>query len=828
MNSLKALDLSLSSKMAISLLDKHGYNEIITKDKNKFLKAFFSQFNNFLILLLIVSSVISFVIGERLDAYFIFGIVIINACFGLFQEFKAEKSLASLKKITLTKVRVIRDRKESEIDSKLLVPDDIIYLEEGSKVPTDCVLINTNHFEVDEASLTGESLPVIKNESDTENNQIFMGTVVVRGRAYAKVVKTGSNTRLGKIAKTLSEIKEVKTPLQKKLEHFTKQIGYLGIGASIVVFGLSFIRDKTVLEGFLLAVSLAVAAVPEGLPAVMTIILSIGVENMAKKKTIVRKLNAIETMGSLTLIATDKTGTLTTNKMRVKKTWAEGNLALTKIYINSCLCSTASLVKKIDHGRDYDIVGDTTEGALLIMAKDASVDYEEERNKVEIIDEIAFSSITKRMSVVVKTGGKHTVYTKGAPESILPICTHIQVGNKVKRITKVDIKKIRDEFERYAQEGLRIMAFSYKQSVDKKLETDQIFLGFVGISDPVRPEVFEAVNTANKAGIKVVMITGDNELTAEAVGIETGIIKKGEDILTGKILRSYTDDDLLEILPRVKIFARTAPEDKFRIVSLYQKLGETVAVTGDGVNDALALKQADVGVAMGITGTDVAKDTAHIIITDDNFATLISAIEQGRNIFLHIKNAIKYLLACNVSEVIYMILALIFRLPVLTPLQLLYMNVITDGLPAISLAFSPHNQDVINHMPRKSLTILEKKDFNYIYIVSLIIVFLTGATYYFFRSQTVIFTILIFLQHIILIDVYLSHRSIFKEIKYLKNPIFIIAFFLPFILHPILIYSNSLRFVFEIEILEPRYMFMLALYSSAILFFVKIFKKSYI
>mgnify|MGYP005851849471 FL=1 len=441
------INLSLSNKQAEKLLAQYGKNEIKEEKRFLILKSFINQFNNFLVFLLLAASSISFFIGETLDAIFILAIVILNALFGLYQEYQAEKTLSSLKKITLTKVRVIREGKEIEIDSRFLVPGDILYLEEGGKIPADCQLLQTAHFEVNEASLTGESLPVLKNENDPENNQIFAGTVVARGRAFAKVEKTGTNTRFGQIAKTLKGIKEVKTPLQKKLEVFTKQIGIIGIVASLVVFMLSFIKDKNTLESFILAVSLAVAAVPEGLPAVMTIILSIGVERMAKRKTIVKKINAIETMGSLTLIATDKTGTLTTNQMRVKKIWvdekmyeAENPPSLTnhpfrKIILAANLCSTASLVKKIDHNNEFDVIGDTTEGALLLLTQQLGIAYENDRQKWKIIDEIAFNSQTKRMTVYVKKDHEEIILTKGAPESILNICGYIQVGEEIKTLT---------------------------------------------------------------------------------------------------------------------------------------------------------------------------------------------------------------------------------------------------------------------------------------------------------------------------------------------------------------------------------------------------------
>lgn len=824
----KILALSLSSHQAEKLLKQYGRNEIKEKKRFTLIKSFLNQFNNFLILLLLAATVVSFLIGETLDAIFIFAIVILNALFGLYQEYQAEKSLSSLKKIALTKTRVIRDKKEIEIDSRDLVPGDIIYLEEGAKIPADARLLQTTHFEVNEAALTGESLPVPKDENDEENNLIFAGTVVARGHAYAKVEKTGENTRFGQIAKTLRAIEESKTPLQKKLEAFTKQVGIIGITASIIVFILSFIKEKNTIESFILAVSLAVAAVPEGLPAVMTIILSIGVERMAKKKTIVRQLNAIETMGSLTLIATDKTGTLTTNKMEVKKIWVDEkiydvnnppsptNHPFAKIILAGNLCSTASLVKKVDHGEDFDVIGDTTEGALLLLSQKIGRPYENDRQQWQVIDELSFNSQTKRMTVHVKNK-EELILTKGAPESILSICSFIQIGEEVKSLTPNQRKKIERDFEAFAQKGMRMIAFSYKKPDKKPLEENQIFLGFVGIADPVRKEVREAVLKAKKAGIKVVMITGDNELIAEAIGLETGILEKGEDILTGKILRQYTDEQLLEVLSKTKVFARTNPEDKYRLVKLYQKLGEVVAVTGDGVNDVLALKQADCGVAMGKTGTDVAKDTAHIIITDDNFATLVAAIEQGRNIFIHIKNAIKYLLACNISEILYILAALIFNWPILTPIQLLYINIATDGLPAISLAFSPDDKNILEKPPRRELTILDKIDLHYIFSVGILAFIFISFVAIFNPDLSAIFTTAVFIQPVIFIDLFLSHHHIFSNFHLLFHPIFIIAFILPFLFHPFILYTPLFSQIFKVSPINPVYLISLGIYSLLII-----------
>ncbi len=826
----------LTSTEVEKRLLKYGRNELPEVRKFTLLKSFISQFDNVLVILLVAAAAISLLIGEKLDSIFIFLIVILNAFFGVYQEFKAEKALSYLKKITITTVRVIRDGKEQQIDSRELVPGDLIYLEEGAKVPADCRLLDSHNLEVNEASLTGESLPVVKDSKDEKNNEIFMGTVIAKGRGYAQVIKTGAETKFGKIAKTLATIEETKTPLQKKLDLFTRQIGFIGIAASLTVFFLSFIKEKNLWESFIFSISLAVAAVPEGLPAVMTITLAIGVERMAKKKAIVRKLNAIEALGSITLIATDKTGTLTTNQMRVKKVFVDdkvyeaphypllSNHAFSQLVVNGILCSTASLVEKIDH-ESFDVIGDATEGALLMMGQKVGLIPKLVREKWVLKEERSFDPVTKRMTVVVSDGKEKIVFTKGAPESVLSICSSVLFGNKILPLDIHRKSQIEKEFERFARQGLRIIAFSFKKKDSKDLEENHTFLGFVGIADPIREEVKEAVAKAKEAGIKTVMITGDNHLTAEAIGIEAGIIEEGDDIMIGKELDNYSDDQLLPIISKVKVFARTTPEHKYRLVKLFQKMKEVVAVTGDGVNDALALKQADVGVAMGITGTDVAKETAHLVVTDDNFATIVSAVEEGRNIFNHIKNAIKYLLACNIGEVIYILTAVIFNLPILTPLQLLYINLVTDGLPAIALAFAPSDKGIMREKPRKVMTILEKKDFKYVFdmgVLTSVLAIVSLTLPFIFNRQltlmvTVLFTTIIAVQQFILIDLWLSHRLIIPHLHLLKKPIFIAGFLLPFILHPFIIYLPFFFFFFFFVVFV-FFFFVWAIFVSFLIF----------
>lgn len=792
------------------------------------------------------ASFVSLFMGEYLEGVFILLVVVLNALFGLFQEFKAEKSLELLKKMTVSKSRVVRDGREQEIDSKYLVPGDIIHIEEGTKIPADARVILSWHFEVDEASLTGESFPVPKHEDDKENNFVYLGTVVARGRSFALVDKTGKDTRFGKIAETLSSIKEEPTPLQRKLALFSKQIGAIGIFASLSVFVLSFVQNKSLFESFLFAVSLAVAVVPEGLPAVMTITFAIGVDIMAKKKSIIRKLMAIETLGSVTLVVTDKTGTLTTNQMAVKKIWVDnaiydiGNLPqisnepFSKMILNGILCSTASLAFKIDGGRP-DVIGDMTEGALLLLARETGLLIDMVKKEWKVIDEIAFSPITKRMTVIVLKDSDAYVFTKGAPESILSVCSKLLIGSKEVPLDETKKSEIENEFYRFAGKGLRMIAFSFKRVGGNKIvtksldqgwvELDQTFLGFVGIADPVRKEALESVRKALEAGIKIVMITGDNELTAEAIGVETGIIDRGEDILTGKQLDVYSDNQLLPILNKVKIFARVSPEHKHRLVKLYQQQGEIVAVTGDGVNDALALKQADVGVAMGVTGTDVAKETADMIITDDNFASLVNAIEEGRNIFDNIKNAIKYLLASNIAEAFSVIITVLFQFPmIITALQILYINLVTDSLPALSLAFSPKDRNIMRRNPRKTMTILGKADFKYVILIGFFGAVLTIASFLMglaiddlSLARTMAFTTLVLIQPLILIDLWLSHRIIHRNLSLLKHPIFLVALVLPFVLQPILIYHSFFQGVFKTVSFHPQFLVLSFLLSLLIL-----------
>ena len=857
----------LTVKEVEQLLDEYGLNEITEQKRKSIFMKFLEQFNNFLVILLIFAAVLSFFVGETVDGALIVGIVFLNALFGLYQEGKAEQAINLLKKMTVTKVRVIREGREQEIDSRYLVPGDIIFIEEGLKIPADATVFEVRNLEINEAALTGESLPVVKKIKDS----IFTGTIVAKGRGYAKISATGMRTKFGQIAEHIELIKDTKTPLQKKLDSLTKAIGIGGILLSLIVFALNLFQGAGHFSAFLLAISLAVAIVPEGLPAVMTITLAIGVKEMAKRKAIIRKLAAIEALGSVTLIATDKTGTLTTNKMKVKEIYVDekiyeqdvppslSNHPFSKMILNGILCSTASLVFIHDHN-SYDVLGDPTEGALLYLGQKMGLIPEMVRKEWQIIDEQPFDSVTKRMSVLVsqksipstRDKSQKLLFSKGAPESILEICSSILIGEKAQDLTASKVRVIEDTMEKWARKGLRVLAFAYKslklEDGGEKLDNDvgnekknpishlknpasnlslltsnMIFLGMVAIHDPPRPEVLSALAKTKQAGIKTVMITGDNEITAEAIGVSTGFIKEGDEILTGKQLDQYSDEELMKKLARVKVFARTTPFHKSRIVELYQKMGEIVAVTGDGINDAVALKQADVGVAMGLVGTDVARETADMVITDDNFATIVNAIEEGRNIIKNLKNAVKYLLSCNVSEAFSLIIGLMLGIPNLFfAIQLLYINLITDGVPALALAFSPREEHVMRRPPQKELELLTSFGRKYILAIGLLATFIVLSSYFIFKDgeafrRTAAFSVLALIQSFIFVDLWISHQSVRKHFKKMLSGIFFLAFFIPFVSQYLIVKIPILSSIFKVETVSLYYYLAFVLASSLVL-----------
>lgn len=680
----------LSNDQVAALLSQYGLNILPDKAKNSAFSLLFSQFKNVLSLLLIIAAITSYIIGDKIDTILITLILILNAFLGFWQEYKASRELAALRKLEVSTSRVIRDGKQIEIPSSNLVPGDLIVLESGDKIPADSRIVESYELTVNESALSGESLPVVKT-LEKDDNEIYFGTIVITGRAKAQVLKTGTQTKFGQIALNLSDIQEEQTPLEKTLGDFSKKIGILALAVASFVFLIRISQGFSVGETFFSSTALLVAAVPEGFPTVITVALAVGVRRMYKRKTLVRKMSSVESLGATTIICSDKTGTLTKNEMSVKKVISK-KTDLSELLKTAVLCNSASLVLKEDHG-GFDILGDTTEGALLIWGKSQGLEAEMIKSEGKIIEELPFDLKRRRMSVLWEEKNHLTVFTKGAPESILPLC----------KLTESELTQITNEYEKLAQIGLRVLAFASLNTTTKKIKEEGLdYLGLIGIADTPRPEAKDTIQTAEKAGIRIVMVTGDNELTAKAIAEEVGLLKVGDEVLTGKQIQELTDAEFAERIKNVRIFARVIPEQKLRIIQTYQRLGEVVAVTGDGVNDALALKQAQVGVAMGTTGTDVAKEASDIVILDDNLKTLVIAIEQGRLIYQNILKVVKFLMAGNLAEILLIVLAVILGLPTpLLPAQILWINFVTDGLPAIALAVDPASNHLMKVPPRK-------------------------------------------------------------------------------------------------------------------------------
>ena len=810
----------LSAKLAEERLLQFGFNEIDHQKKISPFHLFFSQLVSFLTLILIIAGAVAFLIGERVDALFIFAIVLLNACLGFWQEYKAERAIQALKKLTVSRTTVIRDGIEQHLDSRFLVPGDVILLAEGDKIPADAKVIESSHFETNEAALTGESLPVYKNPHDEEASHIFMGTVVARGRAKAVVEQTGMQTKFGQIARSLTLIQEEPTPLQKQLDVLGKQLGILVLFIAVVLFFVGLSSGRDIMEMFLISVSLSVAAIPEGLPAIVTITLAVGVQRLVRKKTIMRRLAAVETLGAASVICTDKTGTLTKNEMTVRKIWTcEGDVDVGKnehkgkevrnlheLIRCAVLCNNAKLVYRHDHGSS-DVIGDPTEGGLLIMATTLGYSLEEIKEQSgTFFDEFGFDPHEKLMTVAYQKGKDVRLYTKGAPEVTVSRCTKFLCQGEEKELDDETKGKILQACYTYARKRYRIIALatrSYDQTVfpeRREVEKNLTFLGFVAMADPPREGVKEAVSICKKAGIQVVMLTGDNEVTAESIALEIGLIEKNEDVLTGEQLDSLSEDEISQLLPRIRIFARISPHHKLKIVQAYQRNGHVVAVTGDGVNDALALKQSEVGVAMGLGGTDVAKEASDMIITDDNFVTVVHAIEEGRVIYANITKTILYLLSCNTGEVLTIAMALFANLPTpLLPVQILWMNLVTDGPPALALAADTKALDIMHLPPRgKDHNILNVSSVERMVSLGVVMAVLTLLIFFFFLqrsgetvARTIAFSSLILFQMV-------AALAVRGKQSPLSNVRLLWAIFLTIFIQVIILLSPFLRGIFRL------------------------------
>ena len=720
----------LTDKQVAQSIEQNGYNELTEKKKKSLLLVFLEQFKDLLVVILIIAGILSIITGNVESTIVIFAVIILNAILGTVQYVKAEKSLDSLKALSSPNAKVIRNGVKVEIPSREVVLGDILILEAGDLVVADGRIIENFSLQVNESALTGESESVNKFEQvinkeevalGDQKNMVFSSSLVTYGRALVIVTSTGMNTELGKIATLMDETQEKKTPLQVSLDDFSKKLAIIILVICVLVFGLSVYRKTPIVDSLMFAVALAVAAIPEALSSIVTIVLALGTQKMAKENAIIKKIKSVESLGCVSIICSDKTGTLTQNKMTTRKIYADGELFDSENFnlkndIHNSLMK-ASILCNDSTSIDGKEIGDPTEVALVNLAHKYSLVEEKVRNTYKRLKEIPFDSDRKLMSTLHKIDNKYILYTKGALDVLLERTTCIKTSNEVRKINEEDKKKILDNNRYLSENGLRVLAFAYKEiDSDRELslddENDFTFLGLISMIDPPRVESSEAVRDCIMAGIKPIMITGDHKITATAIAKQIGIFKNGDMAIDGLELNKMSDEELKEKLAHISVYARVSPEHKIRIVKAWQEKGEIVAMTGDGVNDAPALKQADIGVAMGITGTEVSKDAASMILTDDNFATIVKSIANGRNVYANIKNSIKFLLSGNMAGIISVLYASLMALPVpFKAVHLLFINLLTDSLPAIAIGMEGSRKDILKEKPRNSKESILTKDY---------------------------------------------------------------------------------------------------------------------
>ncbi len=745
--------LGLSSSAAEERLLRYGENRLASKKKTAPIKIFLGQFRDVMVIILLIATAVSVFLGEVYDALTIIIIVLLNAILGFIQEYKTEKTLIALKNMTAPTAKVYRDGHLTELPAALLVPGDVISLEAGDKVPADAALLECRGLLAEESILTGESAPVSKSSGspdDADNaigksNIVYSGTVITKGTALAKVIATGLSAQVGKISGMLTDIDEEETPLQKRLGELGKVVAIICTAVCVIVAGAGILHGEPPFNMLMTGISVAIAAIPEGLPATVTIALALAVRRMLAQKALVHKLHSVETLGCASVICTDKTGTVTENKMTVTKVYCGEKLydisgngytmkgginengrnvnpsadkALTELMNCAALCTNADIsapaeisqrergqLKAYGKPNEWKTAGDPTEIALLIMAAKSGVTAEKLHHSFRKAEEIPFDSETRCMTVICKSGSGRVAFTKGALDVILPRCSFIMTKDGVKPLTPLLRRRIEAEHDKLTEEALRVLALCEKNLDDnsKDCESGNVFLGLAGMTDPPRAEAIEAVKLCRKAHIRTVMITGDHKNTAAAIAKKSGILRGGDIVMTGSELAALSDNELDDVIGKVAVYARATPEDKLRIVRAFKRRGDIVTMTGDGVNDAPAVKEASIGVAMGITGTDVTKEAADVVLLDDNFATLVKAVEQGRGIYANIRKFVRYLLSCNIGEVLTMFLGIILGMPVvLLPTQLLLVNLATDGLPAVALGVEPTEHECMNKPPRKA------------------------------------------------------------------------------------------------------------------------------
>lgn len=845
--------IGLTSKQVEELLVIDGKNELAQAKKKNCAKIFASQFKDIMVMILLVSTVISVFLGEIYDAVTIILIVLLDAILGFVQEFRTEKTLEALKNMTAPTAKVYRDGILTEIKASEMVKGDVFEIESGDRVPCDGIILESKGLFADESILTGEAVPVEKTvaKNKDDSNELnkpyiaYMGTIITKGNARCKAVATGMSSQMGKVSYMLEEIQEEETPLQKKLAQLGKVVAAICIGVCIVVFAAGVLRGEPVFDMLMTGITIAIAAIPEGLPATVTIALALAVRRMLKQKALVHKLHSVETLGCASVICSDKTGTITENKMSVtnlycakkdydvlgtghrisgeiqlkgKKIEPMSDNNLNELFKCCCLCNNANISKFQSNGkRDYKTalkrgewvtVGDPTEIALLVAAAKGGITKDKLKYEYARVDEIPFDSETKCMQVLVKNkDGQYRCYSKGAVDILISKCSFMLTSNGKIPLTSSAKYEILKKNDKLASKALRILALAYKDT-DRlsNNEGDMVFIGLIGMLDPPRKEAKKAIKKCAKAHIKTVMITGDHKLTACAVAKEAGIMTENSRAVTGSELSNMSDEELAQNIENISVFARVNPSDKLRIVRAFKKKGHIVAMTGDGVNDAPAIKEADIGVSMGVTGTDVTKQAADVILLDDNFATLVSAVEQGRTIYANIRKFVRYLLSCNIGEVITMFMGIIMGFPiVLLPTQVLLVNLLTDGLPAIALGLEPMENSVMSNPPRKSTDgffsegLLSRIFFRGIFIGlgtlgCFVTMFRFGYTVNVARTGALLTLVLSQLIHVF--ECKSERKNIFNQ-KYFSNWYLIVSVLISALVVLFAIYLPVLQLVFE-------------------------------
>lgn len=855
----------LSAAEAGRRLAEGGKNSIGHTEAEPWYSLLFSQMSSLPIIMLLAAAAISFGLGftvdekKLLDGIAITVAVAIAVFFGFFQEYKAERALEALRKMVVLRSVVIRGGKDYSIDSSELVVGDIVLLEEGSRIPADMRLLEATNLAVDQSMLTGEShaskkevcvLPEKTHLSD-QSNLIFSGTIIVRGHCKGVVVATGMATEFGKIVGIVATTKEGKTPLQESLAGLSRALGIAGIIFASLFFIIGIARGETAVNMFVVGVTLAVAVIPEGLPTVLAITLAIGVQKMARKNAIVRKMAAVETLGSATVICTDKTGTITRNRMEVQeivllhKTYGieQGALnsemvrrdrVLSRALEASILCNNAILV---DSDGKQVLSGDPTETALLSAAMPGLQNYNRLRLEHRVIAEVPFDSNRKMMSTIRAWGKERVAFVKGAPEKVLSRCSKVLAEKGAIKMTQEHTRYFTSEAHSLGKRGMRVLALAYRP-IEKlssysssNTERSLVFVGLVGMEDPPRPEVASAIALCKSAGIRVIMVTGDSVHTAQAIASKIGLLSEGQSVVDGPELEDMGEEELRTLLPRAGVFARTTPEQKFRIISALQGMGEIVAVTGDGVNDAPALKKANIGVAMGLTGTDVSKEVAEIVLTDDNFASIVNAVRYGRVTFNNIKAFVRYQLSTNVAALSLMFSAPALSLPLpLYPLQILWINIMVDGPPALALGLEPSSHDEMEKPPRNSKdAFLTRNLVLSIVFTGLMMAAISISVYLHYLSSspekavTATFTLFVFLQLINALSCRSAHRSIFS--RTFSNPYIFLAIIASLALHMAIVYLPALQPIFKTVPLAGADLALLACAAAIILLFEELKKK---